>query len=340
MLELSASALTADTARLRRGVLCATDDFEVYRASISDAYYPARLEIIDGTQQLSDARMLAVRLSQMTVGIVRFGADVLIDPGDVCGYHIDLPLSGSLETSCGSQTVVATPQRAAVYTPGEHTFLSRWAADNTQVSIKIDRAALEQELARILGRPVSGRVRFDIGFDLTIPAGRRWVSTLQLLLDTLADAGPVPDPALSVQVGYLERALISGLLANQGHSMSEAIHTSGESSDHPAVVRKVLDLLETAPGAQYTVADLAAAAGVGARHLQKLFLHRFGMTPSEYVRNLRLDGARADLLEHEAGITVSEVAFRWGFNHLGRFAQYYEHKFGESPSQTLGNRQN
>lgn len=336
MLDLPASALTAETARSRRGIFCATDDFDVYRAGINDVYYPARLEIVGGTQRLSDARMLAVRLTHMIVGIVRFGADVLIDPGSVSGYHIDLPLSGSLDTSCGPQNVVATPQRAAVYTPGEHTFLSRWAADNTQVSLKIDRAALEEELGRILGRPVNGRVRFDIGFDLTTPAGRRWASTLQILLDTIADPGSVPEPALLAQISYLERALISGLLANQGHSMSEAILRSGEDSDNPAAVRKVLDLLEAAPGAQHTVTDLAEAAGVGVRQLQKLFLDRFEMSPSEYVRNLRLDGVRADLLKRDPDCTVGEVAFRWGFNHLGRFAQYYEQKFGESPSRTLG----
>ncbi|MGV9864345.1 AraC family transcriptional regulator [Rhodococcus koreensis] len=338
MVDVPASAFTDETARSRRGIFCATDDFDVYRTKINDAFYPARLEIVGGTQQLSDARMLAVRLTHMTVGIVRFGADVLIDPGDVCGYHIDLPLTGSLETSCGPQSVVATPQRAAVYTPGQHTFLSRWAADNTQVSIKIDRVALEQELGRILGRPVNGRVRFDIGFDLTTPAGRRWASTLQLLLDTIADPGPMPDPALIAQASHLERALISGLLANQGHSMSEAIRSSAEDSDNPAAVRKVLDLLQAAPGAQHTISDLAEAAGVGVRQLQKLFLDRFEMSPSEYVRNLRLDGVRTDLLERDPDCTVSEVAFRWGFNHLGRFAQYYEQKFGETPSRTLGTR--
>ncbi|MDO1481851.1 AraC family transcriptional regulator [Rhodococcus ruber] len=340
MVDVPTSAFTADIAQSRRGFYCATDDFDVYRASINDAFYPARLEIVGGKQQLSDARMVAVQLTYMTVGIVRFGADVLIDPGAVSGYHIDVPITGSLDTSCGPQNVVATPQRAAVYTPGEHTFLSRWAADNTQVSLKIDRATLEEELSRILGRPINGRVRFDIGFDLTTPAGRRWASTLQLLLDTISDPGPVPDPALLAQVGHLERALISGLLANQGHSMSEALFTSGDDADNPAAVRKVLDLLEAAPGAQHTVSDLAEVAGVSVRQLQKLFLDRFEMSPSEYVRNLRLDGVRADLLARDPGCTVSEVAFRWGFNHLGRFAQYYERKFGEAPSRTLGTRRN
>lgn len=338
MLDVPASALTAETARARRGMYCATDDFDEFRGAINDAYYPARLEVLGGEQPLTDARMLAVRLTHMTIGIVRFGADVLIDPGDVCGYHIDLPLSGTLATSCGPQSVLATPTRAAVYTPGEHTFLSKWASDNTQVSIKIDRSTLDHELSRILGRPVNERVRFDIGFDLTTLAGRRWMLTLQLLLDTIADPGTVSDPALAAQARHLERALISGLLAGHGHSMAEAIDNSVDDSDHPAAVRKVLELLDAAPGAQYTVPDLAETAGVGVRQLQKLFLDRFDMSPSEYVRNLRLDGARADLLKRGPDCTVSGVAFGWGFNHLGRFAQYYEQKFGESPSRTLGTR--
>jgi AraC-like DNA-binding protein len=33
--------------------------------------------------------------------------------------------------------------------------------------------------------------------------------------------------------------------------------------------------------------------------------------------------------------TVSEIALKWGFYHMGRFAIRYKALFGESPSQTL-----
>ena len=36
--------------------------------------------------------------------------------------------------------------------------------------------------------------------------------------------------------------------------------------------------------------------------------------------------------------TVADVAYRWGFTHLGRFAQDYRTRYGESPSQTLHRR--
>jgi AraC-like DNA-binding protein len=34
-------------------------------------------------------------------------------------------------------------------------------------------------------------------------------------------------------------------------------------------------------------------------------------------------------------VSVAEVAARWGFSHLGRFAAAYRKRYGESPSHTL-----
>jgi AraC-like DNA-binding protein len=330
------SSLTNTPVEERRRIVCATDDLDVYRDTVNDVYYPARLELVGAETRLSNAEMSAFRLTDLTIGIVRFGAEVSIDPGDMGGYHIDMPLSGAVATRCGEQELVATPACAAVYSPGQHTFIKSWGADATQISIKIDRAALESELARILGRPVDRRICFDIGFDMTAAAGERWRSILQILLDTIARPGSIPDSALAAQTRYLERALIAGLLASQPHSMTEAIRRGPVEASSTAV-HHVVDLVAAAPGAQYTVVDLAQAAGVGVRQLQKLFRDEFDMNPTEYLRNARLDRARSDLLSADA-TTVGEVAYRWGFNHLGRFAAHYEHKFGESPSRTLRRR--
>jgi len=46
-----------------------------------------------------------------------------------------------------------------------------------------------------------------------------------------------------------------------------------------------------------------------------------------------LDAARQRLL---AGAPVADAALETGFSHQGRFAQYYRHRFGHSPSSTCG----
>lgn len=57
----------------------------------------------------------------------------------------------------------------------------------------------------------------------------------------------------------------------------------------------------------------------------------------ELLRNLRLDAARQRLLSGDL-VSVTEVAFEYGFGHLGRFSSYYQMRFGELPRQTLASR--
>jgi AraC family ethanolamine operon transcriptional activator len=81
-----------------------------------------------------------------------------------------------------------------------------------------------------------------------------------------------------------------------------------------------------------TVAELCQATGACRRTLQAAFVDVLGIGPSRYLRALRLNRVRADLKRD--GASVSEVAVRWGFWHLGRFSADYRAMFGELPSQT------
>jgi transcriptional regulator GlxA family with amidase domain len=70
--------------------------------------------------------------------------------------------------------------------------------------------------------------------------------------------------------------------------------------------------------------------------LQYMFRKHRDCTPLEYLRRVRLHDAHLDLLTgNRATNTVSEVARRWGFGHLGRFAVHYREHYGESPHETL-----
>jgi len=82
--------------------------------------------------------------------------------------------------------------------------------------------------------------------------------------------------------------------------------------------------------------DVAAAAGMSLRSLQSAFRREFDVTPADYLRAVRLDRVRDDLRDADPGrTTVGDVARRWGFGHLGRFAAGYSRRFGEYPSATL-----
>ncbi|GBG39240.1 AraC family transcriptional regulator [Mycobacterium montefiorense] len=328
------SAHLSSTAKADAGIHCVTEDFDEFRVSLDSVFYSANIDPTREQDRVSCAQLSAVRLKYLTIGLVRFGNEVSVDPGDLGAYHVNVPVSGEVVSSCGERQMIATLGRAAVFTPHEHTVLPVWGADAAQICIKIDRAGVECELARILGHPVDKQIRFDLEMDLMSPAGARWLSMVTLLIETLDDSRPIRTKGLATHVEYLERSLISGLLVQQPHSMTSQIYAPVQARN-PGAIQKVLDHIESRPGSQFAVSDLAVVAGISSRHLQHLFQEQFGMSPMTYVRQARLDGVRRELQRGVDDTQISAVAFSWGFNHLGRFAQHYVHKFGESPSHTL-----
>jgi transcriptional regulator GlxA family with amidase domain len=71
--------------------------------------------------------------------------------------------------------------------------------------------------------------------------------------------------------------------------------------------------------------------------VQLAFRRHLDTTPTAYLRQVRLDAARIELLAAapEDRVTVTEVAYRWGFCSPSRFAERYRAAFGTTPSETL-----
>ena len=84
------------------------------------------------------------------------------------------------------------------------------------------------------------------------------------------------------------------------------------------------------------VATLANLLMVSERVLRRAFQDTHGVSPSRYLRRLRLSEARSALLSaQDRMVTVTEIATLFGFAELGRFSVEYRAVFGESPSVTL-----
>ncbi len=105
---------------------------------------------------------------------------------------------------------------------------------------------------------------------------------------------------------------------------------------HTGRLRTAVDFIHAHAHQTVTPTELAEAAGLTLRGLQQAFRRRLGLTPTAYLRQVRLDRARDELLAltpHET--TVGSVAATWGFTHFGRFSVAYRARFGESPRDTL-----
>jgi AraC-like DNA-binding protein len=109
---------------------------------------------------------------------------------------------------------------------------------------------------------------------------------------------------------------------------------AGHPPPRPRIVKRVLDEMHDEPAQPWTASDMAEVAGVSIRRLQEGFRDYVGASPRECLTGIRLARVRADLRGAD-GLTVADVAMRWGLMHTGRFAAAYRRTYGESPSETV-----
>jgi transcriptional regulator GlxA family with amidase domain len=105
--------------------------------------------------------------------------------------------------------------------------------------------------------------------------------------------------------------------------------------DCPASVKRVIEYMNAELGSPLGIADIVAVSGVAGRTLFKHFKDAYGASPMQYLRSIRFGKVREALLCATQADSISAIAFRWGFTHLGRFSVEYRQLYGESPSQTL-----
>ncbi|UGQ09027.1 AraC family transcriptional regulator [Yinghuangia sp. ASG 101] len=232
----------------------------------------------------------------------------------------------------------------------------RWTAGRPVTMVKLSRRLLERVWREQCGRPRSQPLAFTVPLNLVAVRSGLW-ETLADAFVTTRESGLLDSSAVNTAFGQLlAQALLTAQPRQQapqparqavgpgapGDPGDRAPHRAGttEADDVlpvPAPVLRALEFCRAHAGDPLGVADIAEAAGISVRRLQAMFRTHVGPTPIEYVKQVRLAGVHTDLKSISRGVsydTVTDVALRWGFTHLGRFSSTYRAQFGQLPSQT------
>jgi len=108
-------------------------------------------------------------------------------------------------------------------------------------------------------------------------------------------------------------------------------------SRRPGTLARATAYIDARHGLGLTIDDVAGAAGVTCRALQLTFRRHLGLTPTAYMRQVRLARAHRELEQAVPGdgTTVTRIALDWGFASPSRFAAYYRSTYGRPPHETL-----
>ena len=85
----------------------------------------------------------------------------------------------------------------------------------------------------------------------------------------------------------------------------------------------------------YSVEELSSDVNMHRMNLYRKLQSLVGMTPSEFIRTIRLKKA-AQILSERPDISISELADMVGFNTPKYLTRYFKDMFGCTPSQYAG----
>lgn len=246
---------------------------------------------------------------------------------------IHMPTAGSAVVSSQGSTVEANPIMAVV--TSAHTPLTmRFEDDSPHLILRVELDALERHLSRLMGRTLDHPIEFELSMDLTSDSAVRWHSAVQLLHTEVLQAGSLVQQGLGI--GALEEFLMSTLLILQPSNYQRLVARPAERPGRRAV-RRSIEYIEAHLSEPLTMEQIAAHVDMSIRSVQQGFREELAVSPMAYVRDRRLDQARAQLADAipADGVSVTDVAVAWGFTHLSNFSSLYRRRFGELPSETL-----
>ncbi|TDN90707.1 AraC family transcriptional regulator [Microbacterium sp. BK668] len=195
----------------------------------------------------------------------------------------------------------------------------------------------DREFAQRFARRASGDDRLVLRTTDASPrtpaVAEQWERTFQHVSSSLlamAMSGGI-DPLMEAE---LRRHALRTTLAVFPTTFLDALDRTAQRTAAPRTVRRAIAYIDEHAREPITVDDIAAAVSISTRGLQYAFKRALGVTPTEYLRGVRLDGAHVEL-KGGAAASITDIARRWGFAGPSKFAKYYREAYGRNPRDTV-----
>jgi AraC-like DNA-binding protein len=283
-----------------------------------------------------DLRINGVYLPGLYVGYIQYGATAEVRTNPARNdYWLQLPIREPFEITIAHECITCGPDRAAISSPTSG-LLIRTTGSGARFNISLTASALTRQLAGLLGATPTVPLEFEPAMDLTTGYGRSLAQYVRLAVADFERAGSMPWDAITISL--FEQFIMCRLLLSHPNNYTELLQ-GREPSLTPRDLRRAIDYMHANVAAPITIADIAEASGIAGRTLFQYFRDFRGTSPMRYLRDARFEKVQEALKRGQAEESVAQVARRWGFSHLGRFAVEYRKRFGESPSDVLWSRQ-
>ena len=279
------------------------------------------------------AQIFYRRLNSIGIGRMGFGCDTQIDVSPMEKFTlIQMPFRGQEFITSGGHNSRCTPTQGVILNAQQRIQIQHFSGTEKLI-MRVDQDLMRKICQQHLGRTLKKDLQFQPEMPLTTSQGRAWMQMTGWIYELLSTDTALP----KILRAQLEHSVATTLLACQPHTYSAELCEDDVQSIAPSYIKRVEQYIEEHAHEPITVTDMAEYAGVSTRTLFVNFRRFRNTSPMNYLKEIRLRRVREDLQRADPiKGAVTNIAYRWGFSHLGHFTTDYKRRFGETPSETLG----
>ena len=306
-------------------------DLDEVRERVASFYCPHSLYLKSARGGL-DTRHHRVSFGHISFNYLSYGADVSVVPGEFERFYmIELPLSGAACINYGKNSVRSEASTGAVVSPTQ-SVSSEWSGDARRLMVQIDRDIMERYATSILGHPLKYPLDFDLELDLSCGIGRGLRGYVEYITRQVNEDNYFDKYHLVRR--QVVRSILAMLLNGQANTYSKEIKAV-EMPGAPRHIQRAYDYIMDHYDEDIGIDDIIKVSGISARSLFAGFKRYKGVSPMMALKARRLQAVHDDLKLMGPDGTITRIAYKWGFSHMGNFARDYQKMFGELPSETV-----
>ncbi|PHR61896.1 MAG: hypothetical protein COA43_01620 [Robiginitomaculum sp.] len=291
---------------------------------------PHKISILDNLDQL-DVDFRGMRHRDLSILNINYGAHVHVAPtennefyfaqtilsGSSCLYHND-----EMVPSQAGQTIVVSPQNC---------YKMDIPAGSKRLVIGIQHEVMKQYLESIIQENISDKLVFDMKISEQ-KNQQIWVNHVLNLSRMLASQESIFVNSRMFESQF--EATMCLMLSLFHHNYSDILRSSKDTATPRRIARAKDYIIENIKQA-ITVNDVANAACISPRALQYSFREHVGMSPSKYMRKIKLEAVRQALQKADSRSNVTNILSDFGITSYGHFSKFYRETFGCTPKVTL-----
>jgi AraC-like DNA-binding protein len=314
-------------------VLLDTDDLAEAEEVLGANY--TKMQFRPASNRPTHTRAVRSPLGSMAFDELRYEYDFHYESDPMDGIGLCRVRSGAVaHEQPGAAVDMCQPGMAIAIAWREGVPFSGEVLDGHFDAVVVDRSLLDSVAATAPRLGTSEAVTLTAGMPTSSTANKLMAEAIGYVVhDVVTNPDAAQNPLVASAVAHHLAATMLAAFPNTA-LLEPTIEDRHDTT--PILLRRAMAFIDDNAHRDITLADISNHIWVTPRSVQLMFRKHRDCTPMEYLRRVRLHHAHVELLQsNRMQTTVTQIAAKWGFAHMGRFAVYYREVYGRSPHVTF-----